>query len=430
MAENEINVTTINTEENDEPIVIEATNPDKPATSEYDEQFEKDRIKYALDIPDDVEHLTVLETAQSLEQLRKALRPRFSTCYEMLNTIMADEKIEPRNKKIVYANIIKYYGFTDNYSLWIDKYENVWLPYMDALDKELQEKLNNNKERLNSSKYMSEDWISILQRQKGVLETYDEEDHPNLSFELKRYDTMINIIENRTSIDYLKSQFDTFLKSKGKDIKKTLLADAPNFDTKKRTKVTNELIKAYSARTTVKAIHILQLIFADYGNDEPSYDAKDIKNYNPDMVYVFMMYLNRIAALGEKDGKFTWAKVLILNLADMYNQIYDYEEPKDYLKRIRNSFFDLIFATLYKNADRNFVNKLLKTTQQYRAKPCYFGLKQMQEMPSTPTTKVNTPIVREVPEDELEAEAKADEAATQKEILEELKEQPASIEEN
>ena len=148
---------------------------------------------------------------------------------------------------------------------------------------------------------------------------------------------VINAFSNRLDLEYLKNKMEVYLKTNKSNIRRDLrMAE----DHRNRAKFLNDLARYFSEDILYALYAELMGTFLD--------DAK--------AVYVMMGFLAKVMNTEKKSSRDVWAKVFILNLADIYNNIFDIEpelaEGEDsYIDKIDDVFYSMITDFLSKQKD-------------------------------------------------------------------------------
>ena len=187
----------------------------------------------------------------------------------------------------------------------------------------LNDHINEYKDVAQSTSFLTNELISMLNNKLNEL-------NPNgLNYEYNKNKILkiIDMYNNRLSLDYIDSKLDNFLLINKKYLNKV-------FDKKeislmlsgRRNKIINKLYAIYGR-------NIIQGVFATL-----------YKIFDNDILetYLFLAYLLKLLETSKKTSDDNWIKIFILNISDINNNIFDIGDGQEYLNTVDNVFHERI----------------------------------------------------------------------------------------
>lgn len=253
---------------------------------------------------------------------------------DLLKAIYAEE--EDVSKKINDANTIddqleeidvekSAEEIYNNYDKYVENINRVLKLVNDHIDKY--------KEVAQSTSFLNSELISMLNSKLNDL-------NPNgLNYEFNKNKILkiIDIYNNRLSLDYLDSKLDKFLLINKKYLNKV-------FDKKeislmlsgRRNKLINRLYGVYGRNMVQSVFSTLYKIF-----------DKDILE-----TYLFLAYLLKLLESNKKTADDNWVKIFMLNISDINNNIFDIGDGQEYLNNVDKVFHERIKKYFDSNKNR------------------------------------------------------------------------------
>lgn len=278
-----------------------------------------------------IETMTMLESISLKNSVSKELN-RLESCHTMVKAVseLRDnfDFVEPgkeptamdrRNagtdvdKTLLTTNYLDQYGYKEN----IDEFNQLYTDYQPKLQ-ELIDKLNEHIDQCSpkaaSTKYMTNDFLHIINKRINSLsETETNYDHLSKSLV-----NLKNCFENRTSIKWLENKLNTFVKNKNhlKDVSRALTGTMSD--------VASKLNSKFALKTMHNFVFFINQLWEG--------------NYNKTLSLLY--FLNYVCAHEADSNLDAWVKVMLLNVSDMTNDIWDIDEVEEneYAINVRDAF--------------------------------------------------------------------------------------------
>ena len=261
-----------------------------------------------------IDSMTLLESISLKNSVTKELN-RLESCKTMLNAVgdlrqnfdfvapgkevtMMDRKNAGTDvdKKILAANYLDEYGFTEN----ADEFDKLYETYQPKL-KELTDKLTDHINACNkdaaSTTYMTNDFLHIINKRLNNL----KEDEINYNYTKTHLETLKTAFSNRTDCTFLKNKLKLFTSNKThlKNLAKALTGTFSGIAAK--------LNKNFSMSTLKEFSNAM----------EDCFDHDQIK------ILSLLYFLNYVCASEAKSDNDVWVKVFLLNASDIRKGIWD-----------------------------------------------------------------------------------------------------------
>jgi len=279
---------------------------------------------------------------------------RWKSCKSMLKAISDLRLDDETNRELMKINAMEKYDFLESIDDFESHYEDN-LNKLETISSKLVEIVSAHKDEMDSTKFLTDEMIHLME---GKVNKLDPEGM-NYTFNKGKMETVINAFKNRLDLTYLSTKLDSYLLSSKANIRR----DLRNCNSNNRAKFINDLVRYFSEDIIYGLYERLMCAFND--------DAKS--------VYVMMGLLAKVMNTERKTSRDVWAKVFILNLADMYNNIFDIEEASTeegygYMARIAITFHEKIKTFVDAQKDIKIpnykVNFGLKTPTKKRKELC------------------------------------------------------------
>lgn len=187
---------------------------------------------------------------------------------------------------------------------------------LNRLEEALEAKVKEGESKY-SSKFYNDEMIQMIEKRIRLL----KEDDPNYDYHLKRYNVVLNAVQNRLDHQYLLKRFVGF--AQNKKIRKELIAaiQVKNWDVKS--------LKGFRRLINEETLTNIQYYFINLFG-----------------VYakVMMVALNRVLISEERTGRDTWAKQLILNASDISLNMFNLMDVNEYNKNLQDQFIPILLA--------------------------------------------------------------------------------------
>ena len=277
-----------------------------------------------------IDSMTLLESISLKNSVTKELN-RLESCKTMLNAVgdlrqnfdfvapgkevtMMDRKNAGTDvdKKILAANYLDEYGFTEN----ADEFDKLYETYQPKL-KELTDKLTNHINACNkdaaSTTYMTNDFLHIIDKRLNNMKP----DEINYEYTSTRLETLKNAFSHRTDYSFLLNKLRLFTSNKThmKNLAKAMNGTYSDIAAK--------LNKNFSPATLKEFINCM----------EDCFDHDQMK------IISLMYFLNYVCTSEAKNNNDVWVKVFLLNISDIRKGIWDLEDDwRSYLANVCNAF--------------------------------------------------------------------------------------------
>lgn len=224
---------------------------------------------------------------------------------------------DPMTRKIAEANILDDVKMQSEIKNFNVEYEENMKKYGIIIDKCTAKLDEVSEEERNKTSFLSNSMVESL---KYRIEKIDP-DNINYDYIVKKYNEVIHAFEFRMDHTYLIDKAKSFVNNK-KNIKmiKKYLSD-------------NDYAKKVMKPLSVT---IRQEIVKDAMEE-----LLDITKSEKTMI-LFIIFLSKVVAQEKRSGKDSYVKVIILNLADIHNGVFDLSDP-DYYREYLNSTLLSIF---------------------------------------------------------------------------------------
>lgn len=276
------------------------------------------------------EYLTKLEDLSFLEAVSYKKKidaeiARWKSCKGMLKAI-SDLKLDDSvNRELMKINAMEDYNFTES----IDDFESHYEENLEKLNKisaKLVEMVNSHKHEMDSTEFLTKEMVHLMQVKLDKLDP----NGMNYEYNKTKMETVIEAFKNRRDLKYLKYKMEIYLKTSKANIKRDFRENANLINNGRRSKVINDLIRFFNEDIVYALKERLMYAFNDDVN----------------ATYIMLGFIAKIMNTEKKTSKDAWAKVFVLNLSDIYNNIFDIEYLSDgedsYMMKVEKTFYPMI----------------------------------------------------------------------------------------
>ena len=313
-------------------------------------------------ILEELRKLNLLE-ASELKRSVDSVVTKYEHCKQDIDANMANTTIDEATRNITSTNILQMYSIPDSVEDFLSSYDEV-KSRIDQMASVLLEIIDRDKEKLSSTKFMTEQLLTIVEK--------------NLSRTSERGPKYVKLMEVRNSLVMRKEdpvrllylvrqQFEYYLFRRWKALRKQLRHDEKDLSHNCRTSAVAAICSVFSNDTARRFIDSLTEILEEDGA---------LERMHIDFYPAVDLFLNFIAnKLYYKKQEAT--KVIVLNILDLASGVYDIDDVDQYRTMLIASvvlpIYDL-FAN--KNIDLSYWKGIKKTTWGLHAP-------KMKEVPAT-----------------------------------------------
>lgn len=262
-----------------------------------DEEFEE----YLKSLDD----LCLLEASTLKRNIDDAIR-QWNLCQAALNSMNSDEIDSKLNRSIMEANVLESVNvntaeeFATDYEKSVNRLQQVSDKLLGIIDA--------HKDELDSTVFMTNQMLTIIKKKIATLDKASL----NYAHDLKAAETIKKSFENRLiggneNLAFLSDKLDNYLITHRKEISRSFRSEAKLVRENQKTKAIKALCRQFSENSIARFIYKLNEAFAE----------------NSATIFVFINFIAYMLKNGRDSGQDTYAKLLILDLVDMYNGIYD-----------------------------------------------------------------------------------------------------------
>lgn len=343
------------------------------ATKEILDEAEATSNLSQFDFGDITDYLTKLEELSFLEAVSYKKKidaeiARWKSCESMLKAISELKLDDTTNRELMKINAMEDYKFMES----VEDFESHYDENMNKLLKisnKLVSIVDAHKHEMDSTRFLTNEMVHLMEGKIAKLDPSGL----NYEYNRSRMETVKNAFNDRLNLDYLKDKFEIYLKTNKNNIKKDFRDNATLLNSGRRSKVINDLIRFFNEDIVYALYERLMYIFSD----------------DTAATYLMMGFIAKIMNTEKKTSKDVWAKVFVLNLSDIYNNIFDIdlliEGEKSYLDKVEIKFKPSI-TEFIKNQKLNkiLINRIA------------FGLKtpEKKKVESIPNEETVNPIAR------------------------------------
>ena len=300
-----------------------------------------------IDIPDEefdeyinsLDELTLLEASSLKREVDNAIR-QWKLCRDTLSNLDNPAVNDKLNSSIREANLLETVNVDTR-----EKFESDYETNINRLEK-IAEKLlaiiDEHKDEIDSTVYMTQQMIVILTKRLKAL----PKDDPNYELELKVGNRILDsftdrLTGSRETINWIGEKLIHYIRTHRKEISKSLREETKLVLHNERTKAIKDLGRQFSENSIAKAMYYLSNIFND----------------RVDQVIIFTNFLAHVLRHGKDSGDDSYAKLVILDLIDIYNGIYDVPDYSrdEYLEYFYNSVVHPMSDFLLRGGKRKIV---------------------------------------------------------------------------
>lgn len=252
-----------------------------------------------------LDELTLLE-ASSLKRSVDETIQQWKLCNEALANIGSASADKKLNNTIVEANILETVSVDTREEFAADYEKNI--NRLNAISDKLLTIIDEHKDEVNSTTYMTQQMIAILKRRMKAL----NEKEPNYEYELATGVMILKTFEYRLEgsmkiIDYLEQKLIPYLRNHRKEIARSMREETKLILNSTKTRAIKDLCRQFSEDTVAKFMYYL----------------REELNDSAELVMVFTNFLAHLLKHGKSGGSDSYIKILILDFVDIYNGIYD-----------------------------------------------------------------------------------------------------------
>ena len=261
-----------------------------------------------------VDSMTMLESISLKNSVTKELN-RLESCHTMIKAVsdlrenfdvvapgkeptMMDRKAAGTNvdKQILTANYLDEYGYNESAEEFAQLYD-AYKPKLEALAKKIDEHIDSCKDKAASTKYMTNDFLHIIDKKINDMKSTDI----NYEYNLKKLQTLKNAFSNRTDLTFLTNKLKLFIQNKS-HLKNLAKAMTGTFSG-----IASKLNKNFSEKSLSALIKVID------------------RDFSCDMYYIipFLYFLDYICTSEAKSNNDVWVKIFVLNMSDINNDIWD-----------------------------------------------------------------------------------------------------------
>lgn len=263
-----------------------------------------------------LDELTLLEASTLKRSVDETIQ-QWKLCKQALDKLGSESVDEKLNNTIVEANILKSIDLDTKEDFIQDYGRNI--SRLDRIAEKLLAIIEEHKDEVDSTKYMTEQMITILNRRLGALNKED----PNYEYELKAGTTIRKTFEYRLKgsqdiIKHLATKMVSYVNTHRKEISKSIREETRLITSGVKTRAIKDLCHQFSENTIAKFMYYL----------------RENMNDSAELVIIFTNFLAHLLKYGKSKGEDSYIKILILDFVDIYNGIYDIPNynPSEYME--------------------------------------------------------------------------------------------------
>ena len=335
---------------------------DDNATKEILDEAEATTKLSQFDFGNIDEYLKKLDTLSFLEAVsyKKKVEEeiaRWKSCQSMLHAISNLKLDDTVNRELMKINAMEEYDFQDSFEDFESHYDEN-LGKLSSILGKLTYIITSHKHEMDSTEFLTNEMVHLLE---GKLAKLDQNDL-NYGYNKAKMENVLEAFKNRLNLDYLKGKLEIYLRTNKSKIKKDFKDNSRLISNNCRTKVINDLIRFFN-EDIVHAV-FEQFVYAFYD---------DVY-----VIYLMFGFLAKVMNTEKKSSKDAWVKVLMLNLSDMHNGIFDIDTLSDdngsYLQQVRDAFYPMLVAFVRNN---HLYGSIYNSTT--------FGLRRVAKLADEPT---------------------------------------------
>ena len=263
-----------------------------------------------------LDSLCLLEASQLKREIDNNLR-QWQMCKQALDEI-AEKKPDDDdlNKEVLRSNILQSVN-VDSPDTFNAEYERN-VGYLTKISDKLLQIIDKDRDKVDSTVFMTNEMLTIMKKRRDSLKP----EMLNYQRELKTADMIISTFEDRLIGGYdnrhfLFERFQSYLAAHRKELSKSFRSEAKTVLYNQKTRAIKDLCTQFSETTVAKFMDRLRDAFDD----------------DSGLILAFTSFLVKQLDNGKKNGTDSQAKLLILDLVDIYNGIYDVPnvDENDYL---------------------------------------------------------------------------------------------------
>ena len=291
-----------------------------------------------------LEDLSFLEAVSYKKKIDTEIA-RWKSCKSMLKAISDLKLDDTTNRELMKINAMADYNFTES----IEDFESHYEENLEKLNKisiKLVEMVNSHKHEMDSTKFLTNEMIHLMHVKFDKLNSNEL----NYNYTKNKIKTVIEAFQHRLDLSYLRYKLEIYLKTNKNNIRRDFRDNMKIINSGKRSKVINDLIRYFNEDIVYAMYDRLMSAFSDDTN----------------ATYIMMGFIAKIMNTEKKSSKDAYAKVFVLNLSDIYNDIFDIDiENYKYMENVESSFYPIIkrFLDSQKMKEKidNGINFSLKT---------------------------------------------------------------------
>ena len=308
------------------------------ATKELLDEAEATTNLSKFDFGDISEYLNKLETLSFLEAVSYKKKidaevSRWKSCESMLKAITNLKLDDSVNQELMKINAMEKFEFDQSLEDFESHYEEN-MNKLEQISTKLVEIVNSHKHEMDSTRFLTDEMVHLMTNKIAKLDPSDI----NYEYTKSRMETVVNAFKDRKNTDYLENKLRSYLLSNKANIRKDIKDNATAILNNQHTKVINDLIRFFSPDIAYSLYERLASAFGD----------------NMTAVYIMMGFIAKVMNREKKSSNDVWAKVFVLNLSDIYNNIYDIElvNEESFMDKVERVFYPMIMQFITDNKIR------------------------------------------------------------------------------
>ncbi len=279
-----------------------------------------------------LESLSFLEAVSYKKKIDEEIL-RWKSCKSMLKAI-SDLRLDDNvNRELMKTNTLDEYNFTET----VENFESSYPENLEKLEK-ISDKLisiiKDKKEAINTTSDLTNEMTHLMRNKIRRLDP----NGLNYSYNKKRMEIVLDAYSKRKDLRFLEMKFNDYLKNSRVNIIRDFKNNENDISKNNPTPVIKELLKVFSN----------DILFGAYSK------LMNICHDDTSLVYLIFGFISKTINSERKSSRDVWAKVFILNLSDMYNNIFDIDIFQDdgedcYPIKIQKTFCEIGNDFIHKN---------------------------------------------------------------------------------
>lgn len=336
----------------------------------------------------DITGLNLLELMSLRKQILLQLN-NLKACRQMLlavDDLIIQSDAEEANRQVMSANYLDAHGFDDFDRAGFDEFFAKYEPKLSDLVERINTRMRDLREAGVSTKSMTEDMVYVLEKKINGMSP----NSPNYEYNCKKLKAVAEAYRNRLngSIEYFHHKL-VMLRDNKKQIRnlRKMVLGTPS-------DVMGKLLQSYSKETLSSLLEVT--------TDDPNGHINLIN------MIVFFAVLNKLVVSEMAANNHVWVDILISNMTDIKNGIFDVCAPQDYIKmfdaNVGAVLEDLMFEVLSGKGDINEkIIRAINDIYTFNARKAEEEM-VMEEDPEEPEDEASEPEASEPVKEENEDE--------------------------